>query len=131
MSERVFFPGHGNSLPGRVTMRGKLVTTTGGTIDTTKSEFEGFTVVKTGTKTGRYTITLHRAYKRLGGMAVTIIGTDDAAATGTNGWIYQLRKNTISTDGAFFLQFKRSDTNADAELEDAAEVRFEIIAYRK
>lgn len=92
----------------------------------------GAVVAKTATKTGRYTITLPKAYKKLVSMAVALIGPDDAAYAANNqsGLAAVWRDNDIdggAKDGTIELQFVRGDTYADAELPNNTAFKFTIV----
>ena len=103
----------------------KVVTTTGGTISTTLSDQtadSGLTVVKTGSETGRYTVTTPCPHKRLLHGWATIIGADDAAyGAVTLGIIGIVRDVDIASDGTVEVQFIGSNAGwADAEIADGA-----------
>lgn len=109
---------------GVVKLYGKIVTTTSGTIGS--QSCKGFSVAKTATKTGRYTVTLEDQYMALLAVGVNIEGTADAAYTGAKGLINFLRNvDVTAATPVFDIQFATT-TFADAELEDAAEVYIEI-----
>lgn len=111
--------------PGTVMHCGRVVTTTGGTIGST--DCEGFTVVKTATKTGRYTVQLADVRGqaitalKLRNCVVTLIGPDDAALTTTKGLVAVIRDDDMATDGTFEIQFVQTNAgNADTEVQDSA-----------
>jgi hypothetical protein len=111
---------------GIVKLFGSFVTTTSGTIGS--SSTKGFTIAKTGSETGRYTVTLDGSYTKLMQVGVNVIGAEDAAATSAKGVVYFLR-NVSVTDSTptFQIQFCDADGSpADAEVQDAAEVLIEI-----
>lgn len=115
--------------PGLVEIYGEFTTTTSGTIDTAAtSGGVGITsIVKTASKTGRYTITLASTFKKLKFAEAIIIGADDAAFTDAKGCDPRLRDDDIASDGTIELQFVDADSGADAELQDAAKVLFKLV----
>ena len=100
-------------------------TTTSGTIDTATSGLTrskcAITVAKTASKTGRYTFTFDGYFVRLLAFCVGIEGAADAAYTAGKGSIFMARGRSPTT-GVIYLQAKRPDTEADAEVEDAANI---------
>lgn len=111
---------------GVVKLFGSVVTTTSGTIGSTSCK--GFSIAKTGSETGRYTVTLADTYQKLLSVNVNVIGATDAAATSAKGLVSFLR-NVSVTDATptFDIQFCDADGSpADAELQDAAELLIEI-----
>lgn len=88
-----------------------------GTFSTNRS-MVGVTVVKTATKTGRYTVTLPRNYRHLLYKGASFTGVDDAALPTTTGLGVVFRDVDIGAgaqDGTIEVQLFRTDTNADAE----------------
>lgn len=118
-----------------VTFHSRLVTTTSGTLALTTAANPtwtpaGQTAVKTGSEVGRYTITLPVDYRRLLQVIATVIGLDDTAYTTAAGSNYIIRDVDIgagAADGTVEIQFCRTDTGADAELINGAEVMVTII----
>lgn len=111
---------------GVVKLFGSLITTTSGTIGSTSCK--GFSIVKTGSETGRYTVTLTQGYQKLLSVGVTIVGTTDAAMTNAKGLTHIVRNVSVNdATPTFQIQFNDPDGSpADAELEDAAELLIEI-----
>lgn len=110
---------------GIVKLYGKVVTSTSGTIST--SSCKGFSIAKTGSETGRYTITLSDKYTALRGVSVVVQGAADAAYTTAKGLNYFVRGVDVdASTPLLYLQFNRTDTAADAELEDSAEFYIEL-----
>jgi len=118
----------------------RLVTTTSGTLDTTNSWTPGgVTVVKTATKTGRYTVTLPTAFERLLTVNATIVGSTDAAiGANTKGLDFFIRNDNVTRTanlagstqaGTVDLQFVQT-SYADAELPDAAAAMVTIVVAR-
>jgi hypothetical protein len=109
---------------GVVKLFGKFATTTSGTVGS--QSCKGFSIAKTGSEVGRYTVSLEDQYMGLLGVSAIVVGPADAAYTGTKGLIPFLRNVSVtdSTPG-FDIQFAQA-TLADAELMDGAEVYIEI-----
>lgn len=76
------------------------------------AKLSGGTVTQTGSEDGRYLVTLDRTYKRVRPLAPLMIGPDDAAFPTTTGSNPQAR---LLTTSSFSVQFKRHDTEADAD----------------
>lgn len=75
------------------------------------------TVVKTGSETGRYTLTVDKRYKSVVDPRAELILGDDAAATTAGGNMTFWRDDDIgrgANDGTIELQCARTDTTADA-----------------
>lgn len=125
MADR-YFKDHVKTLEGSIIkLFGKVVTTTGGAIGSQDSK--GFTVSKTGSEVGRYTITLEDKYTSLRGMTVALQGAADAAYTTANGIGWFVRGvDVAAATPLLYLQFYRTDTGADAEVIDAAEFYIEL-----
>lgn len=121
-----YFKDHVKTLEGgAVKLFGKVVTSTGGAISSQTSK--GFTVTKTGSETGRYTITLEDKYSSLLGVSVALQGAADAAYTTANGLGWFIRGVAVgAATPLFYVQFYRTDTGADAEVINAAEFYLEI-----
>lgn len=120
-----YFKGDAKTLEGGVVkLFGKFVTTTSGTIGS--QSCKGFSVSKTASEAGRYTVLLEDQYMALLSVNAIVVGAADAAYTGTKGLIPFLRNvNVTDATPGFDLQFAQSSL-ADAELLDAAEVYIEI-----
>lgn len=86
---------------------------------------KGFSVVKTATKTGRYTVTLEDSYSEFKGCHVTMEGPDDAAATTADGY-WTFVRNVDVASKTFDIQFVRTDTGADANPTSANIAHLEI-----
>lgn len=126
MANRLFKPLAGCLEAGVVKLYGSFVTSTSGTIDS--SACKGFSVAKTGSETGRYTVTLSDTYKGLLAVNVAIVGAADAAYTTAKGLTWILRNVSVAdSTPTFDIQFNDPDGSpADAELENAAKVLIEI-----
>lgn len=126
MANRLFKPLAGCLEAGVVKLYGSFVTSTSGTIDS--SACKGFSVAKTGSETGRYTVTLSDTYKGLLAVNVAIVGAADAAYTTAKGLTWILRNVSVAdSTPTFDIQFSDPDGSpADAELENAAKVLIEI-----
>lgn len=125
MADR-YFKDHVKTLEGGIVkLFGKVVTSTSGAIGSQESK--GFTVTKTGSETGRYTITLDDKYQSLRGMSVALQGAVDAAYTTAAGLGWFVRGVAVSSSNPLlYIQFYRTDTGADAEVIDAAEFYIEL-----
>lgn len=123
-----FYPIVGSPTNGVVVLFGRFTTSTSGTISA--SSCDGFTVTKTATEAGRYTITLNQNYNKFLGVNTTQVGPDDTAMTDAQGlWSALVRDIDVgagANDGTFEVQFINSDSGADAELQDAAIVYLTI-----
>lgn len=129
----------GTPTKGIVQLFGRHLTTTSGTLSTTATAFSqpvdcGYTLAKTATESGRYTVQLVAAngstavsYAELLYVGATLIGVDDTAYTTDKGLVTLVRLNTVATDGLFCVQFATGDSNADAEVEDAAVIMLHIV----
>lgn len=112
---------------GVVKMYSKVVLGSSGAISSqTSAKKSGMVVTKTGSKTGRYTVVLDRAYPELLNCSVMIQGTDDAALTDAKGAIPRIRNVTVSTDGTFYIQFIKNTDSSDAEVQDSATLYIEV-----
>lgn len=105
---------------------GEVTTSTSGTISS--QSCKGFTVAKTGSETGRYTVTLADKYNKLLACSVVVVGAADAAYGSGKGLAAFLRNDSIGSSGTTFnIQFCDAATpQADAELEDGAKFKLEI-----
>jgi hypothetical protein len=119
MANRLFKQFQGTLEAGVVQLMGSVTTSTSGTIASTSCK--GFSVAKTGSEVGRYTVTLADYYSGLLAVSVTLVGAADAAYTTAKGSVSFLRNVSVSSSAKTFdIQFARSDTTADAEVLDAA-----------
>ena len=106
-------------LPGMVVIAESVLLGSSGAIATNGqregAKHTGFTISKTGSETGRYTITFERKYKALLYGHAVVVGADDAAYTATAGVVCILRDDDIATDGTIEVQMLGGDGNlADA-----------------
>lgn len=126
MANRSFKTDAGSLHAGVVKLFGSFVTSTSGTISS--SSARGFSIAKTGSETGRYTITLEDPYLELLNCQAVVVGADDAGYTSGKGLLNFIRNVDVSSSSkTFYLQFvDEADPQADAELEDAAQVLIEI-----
>jgi hypothetical protein len=76
------------------------------------AKLSGGTATQVASEDGRYLITLDRTYKRVRPLAPLMIGPADAAFPTTTGSDPQAR---LLTTSSFTVQFKRVDTQADAD----------------
>lgn len=126
MANRTFSKDHATLEKGVVKLFGHVVTSTSGTIGS--QSCKGFSVVKTGSKTGRYTVTLDDYYFGLLSAQAIVVGLADAVYTSAKGLMSYLRNVSIdSSHKTFDVQFcDRQTAPADAELVDAGEFYLEI-----
>lgn len=126
MANRLLKPLAGCLEAGVVKLYGSFVTSTSGTV--ASSSCKGFTIAKTGSETGRYTVTLSDTYKALLAVNVAIVGATDAAYTSAKGLTWILRNVSVAdSTPTFQIQFNDPDGSpADAELEDSTSVYIEI-----
>lgn len=126
MANQLLKPLAGCREAGVVKLFGSFVTSTSGTVSS--SSCKGFSIAKTGSETGRYTVTLDGPYQKLLAVGVNIIGAADAAYTSAKGLTHVLRNVSVNdSTPTFQIQFNDPDGSpADAELEDATEVLLAI-----
>lgn len=94
----------------------------------------GIVATKTATEVGRYTLQLPVGptgfkYRKLNWVDAKIVGADDTAYTTANGLNVLLRDNDIdggALDGTIDVQFCRTDTGADAEVENSRVLYFRV-----
>lgn len=121
MADRQFYALEGSLTPRVVVLTGTVTLGSGGAIAASGVDAEGFSVVKTGSEAGRYTVTLNDAYPKFRGAHVSVRGATDAAYTTANGLWHGLTRNVaVSTTRTLDLQLQRTDTGADAEAIDNA-----------
>lgn len=116
-----------------VVLTGVAVTTTSGTLSTVTGEndCEGFTVAKTASEVGRYTATISEKYRAIQYAHCVVEGAADAAAAAAKGQVCYLRGVSASGKEAFFQMCTPSlaaGASVDVEVEDAAKLRFIIVA---
>jgi hypothetical protein len=117
MASHAFVEGAKSLTRGTVTLYGSVTLGSSGAISS--SVCNGFSIAKTASETGRYTVTLAQAYPALLGVACLIEGAIDAAYTTAKGqWNGLVRNVAVSTARTFDIQMQRTDTGADAEIED-------------
>lgn len=126
MANRTFSKDASTLEKGVVKLFGHVVTTTSGTVGS--SSCKGFSIAKTATETGRYTVTLDDYYFGLLACGVAVVGSADTVYTSAKGLTSFLRNVAIdSSHKTFDVQFcDRQTAPADAELESAAEFYIEI-----
>lgn len=131
MAQRSYQPLLGSVQRGVVPLFSRVVLGSSGAVSSQDgAKLAGFTVTKTASKTGRYTITLDKNYARLLWADVRIIAADDTAYTTAKGADVLIRDDDVGRgagDGTFELQFCRSDTEADAEVEDSRDLLFMVV----
>jgi hypothetical protein len=126
MANRLYKQFQGTLEAGIVKLYGSVTTSTSGTI--ASSTGKGLTITKTGSETGRYTVTLADKYTRLLAVSVMVEGAADAAYTSSKGLQAFIRGVDVSAaTPVFYIQFCGEDGSpADAELEDAAKFYLEV-----
>lgn len=132
MGQRAYVPILGSVSRGMVFLAGRFLLGSSGAIGATVDSAKhcGFTLTKTATKTGRYTVALDKNYNRVIWADAKVWGADDAAYTTAKGLDVLLRDDDVgqgAADGTFEIQFVRSDTGADAEVEDARTLSIMIV----
>ena len=87
-------------------------------------------VVKTATKTGRYTVTLDRSYKEIILLNADLVGPTDAAFGNTNANAVGFRNRTAGTGNAapasFDIQLMLASTGADTDGASGTEVHWAV-----
>ena len=136
-ASRSFYPTIGSARRGVVQLFGTFTTTTSGTLSTTaitSAKLAGFTLTKTASETGRYTVQLTKTdgtaatYNSLLFVDAVVVGGDDAALTTTKGLVSVVRDDDVATDGTFEIQFVETVTaNADTEVQDGASIKLHIV----
>lgn len=125
MANRLYKQFQGTLEQGVIKLFGGVVTTTSGTVGSATGK--GFTITKTAAEVGRYTVTLADKYTSLLAVSVIVEGAADAAYTTAKGLEPFLRNVSVSSaTPSFNIQFGRTDTAADAELEDGAKFYVEV-----
>lgn len=120
MPGRNLVPARGYVRRGVVHLYSRVVLGTSGAIASqTDVRQSGMTLVKTATKTGRYTVTLQEPAQALLWADAKVIGADDTAYTTAKGLDVLIRDDDVTSDKTFKIQFARTDTAADAEVENS------------
>ena len=126
MASRMFQQFQGSLEKGVVKLFCTIVTSTSGAISS--SDMLGGSVAKVGSEAGRYRISLADSYQRLLGASVMVSGAADAAYTTAKGIQAIVRNVDVSNASVPLLdiQLVRTDTAADAEVEDGASIFIEL-----
>ena len=125
MANRRFNQFSGALEKGVVKLFATITTTTSGTIGSTNAV--GLTVAKVAAEAGRYRITLQDQYTRLLSVNAIVSGAADAAYTTAKGLNTLVRNVDVAAATPILdIQFARTDTGADAEVEDSAVIYVEI-----
>lgn len=133
MANRQFVTGAMAIQRGLVTLAGKHTTTTTGALSTTASAFSplkqaGYTLSKVPATAGRYLVTLQDKYLDLFRVVPTVSITGGAAYPIANGLEMVVRDPAVSAAvPVFTIQFRRTDTGADAEVPDGAIIGLEML----
>ena len=110
---------------GVVKLYATITTTTSGTIGSTSAV--GLSVAKVAAEAGRYRVTLDDKYTRLLAAQAIVTGAADAAYTTAKGAYAIVRNVAVSAATPVLdIQFVRTDTAADAEVEDGATIYVEL-----
>jgi hypothetical protein len=123
MASRMFQQFQGTLERGVVKLFATVTTSTSGAI--ASSSALGMTITKTASEAGRYTVTLSDKYVSLLAANALVEGAADAAYTTAKGSQAILRGVDIAGK-VLYVQFVRTDTGADAELEDGAKFFLEL-----
>lgn len=126
MASRMFQQFQGSLEKGVVKLFATIVTSTSGTI--ASSDMLGGSVAKVDSEAGRYRVSLADSYQRLLSASVMVSGAADAAYTTAKGIQAIVRNVDVSNASAPILdiQLVRTDTAADAEVEDGASIFIEL-----
>jgi hypothetical protein len=117
-------PSKGTVTNGVISLFGNF-TSNGGTAGSVSCD--GFTIAKTGSTVGRYTVTLDGQVTELLGASTTVIAAHDTNAIATaSGVVSAVRANTVATDGKFNLQFISNVDQADADVTTSSKVLIRI-----
>ena len=99
--------------PRTIVLRGTFTIGSSGAIsDQTAQALSGAVVTQTGSEDGRYTVTFTNPVARNLGGHPSMVGPDDSAFPTTTGSNPQCRNQD---ENGFDIQFKRQDTEADAD----------------
>ena len=125
MANRQFQQFQGTLEKGVVKLFATIVTSTSGAISSTTAT--GLTVAKVAAEAGRYRVTLDDKYTRLLAAQAIVTGAADAAYTTAKGAYAIVRNVAVSSATPVLdIQFVRTDTAADAEVEDGATIYVEL-----
>jgi hypothetical protein len=103
----------GSPLPRTVVLAGEVAITSSGAISSqTPSNISGAVVAKTGSESGRYSVTFLDGWHRCLHGGATMFGPDDNAFPTTTG---SSPKARLLAKTGFSVQFVREDTQADAD----------------
>jgi hypothetical protein len=99
--------------PRFITLAGTFTIGASGAISAqTGAAISGATVTQTGSEDGRYAVAFDTTYRRTLGAHASMVGPDDSAFPTTTGSDPETR---LLTTSGFSVQFKRVDTQADAD----------------
>jgi hypothetical protein len=116
-----------------VILTGLVTLGAGGAISS--QECNGFTVAKTGSEVGRYTVSLHNKFLQLEYGHAVVEGAADAAAAAAKGQVAQLRGVDVSgATPQLFVQLLTpslaAGASVDVEAEDNAKLRIFLCLSR-
>ena len=124
MTARILVPSRGRVKKGVVPLSGMFTIGSSGAVSSEDGSADcGAAVTKTASETGRYTVTVYQAFTKLRGPTATMEGPADSAFPTTTGSDPQAR-NVGTT--SFDIQFKRVDTQADAEPASGTKVHWSV-----
>lgn len=127
MSDRYFQQLRGSLDREVVKLFGSVTFTTSGAI--ASQDCLGFSVAKTGSEAGRYTVTLEDQYNRFMGVSTCLEEAADAAITATEGFIQNIVRNVAMTSKTFDIQLVQVSA-ADAEPASGNVLHIEITLGR-
>jgi hypothetical protein len=105
------------------------IVTLGASGAVSSQDCEGFSVVQTGSETGRYTATLNNRFLKVQYAHCVVEGAADAAVPNGKATVCQLR--SVTGASLFFQMLHPNGTTAaDALPEDSAKLRFFIVLSR-
>jgi hypothetical protein len=116
-------PAKGSVTSGVVSLFGNF-TSSGGTAASVSCD--GFSIAKTTSSTGRYTVTLDGAVTELLGVNANVYLNSTTAYTNTAGCETIVREEDVDGAGTFYLQFVSGTDHADANVVDGAKVFLRI-----
>jgi hypothetical protein len=108
-----------------VSLFGEVTIGASGAIDS--QSCKGFSVAKTDSETGRYTVTLQDKYKELKMCNVVSVGPADAALTDASGILASLRNVAVDSAATFDVQMSSNVDLADANPSSGIVLKFQIV----
>lgn len=133
MANRLFVPLSGAIQRGLVVLGGKHTTTTTGTLSAVAGQFStarqcGYVLTKVGATAGRYLVTFQDKFMDVFEVVGTVFITGGAAFPVANGMECFVRDAAVTAAiPVLTIQFKRTDTGADAEVPDGAIIGLKLL----